>query len=99
VKHGNALLPLLFNLNLEYVTGKVLENQVRLKLNGTNHLLAHADDVNQLGDNIDTTRRKFSDTIKEVGPEVSTEKSKHMLLSLSPHCRAKSWHRDSKQIV
>jgi hypothetical protein len=32
---------------------KVQENLVELKLNGTHQLLAYADDVNLLGDNID----------------------------------------------
>jgi hypothetical protein len=33
---------------------KVQENQVGLKLNGTHQLLAYADDVNLLGDNVQT---------------------------------------------
>jgi hypothetical protein len=35
-----------------------LNNQVGLKLNGTHQLLAYADDVNLLGDNIDTVKKK-----------------------------------------
>jgi hypothetical protein len=35
----------------------VLENQVGLKLNRTHQLLAYADDVNLLGDNIDTIKK------------------------------------------
>jgi hypothetical protein len=43
----------LFNFALEYVIMKVQENQVGLKLNGTHQLVAYADDVNLLLDNID----------------------------------------------
>jgi aromatic ring-opening dioxygenase LigB subunit len=46
----------------------------------------YADVVNLLGENIDTTNKNtetLTDTSKEVGLEVNTEKSKHMLIS--PH--------------
>jgi hypothetical protein len=57
LKQGEALSPLIFNFNLECIIRKVQENQVELKLNGTHHHLAYADDVNLLGDNIDTKKK------------------------------------------
>jgi hypothetical protein len=52
LKQEDALSPLLFNFALEYAIRKIQENQVRLKLNATHQVLAYADDVNLLGDNI-----------------------------------------------
>jgi hypothetical protein len=45
---------MVFSFALDSAISKVQENQVGLKLNGTHQLLAYADDVNLLGDNIDT---------------------------------------------
>jgi hypothetical protein len=42
---------------LEYAIRKVQEKQVALRLNRTHQLLAYADDVNLLGDNIDTINK------------------------------------------
>jgi hypothetical protein len=52
LKQGDALSPLLFNFALDYAIRKVQENQVGLKLNGTQQLLAYVDVVNLLGDNM-----------------------------------------------
>jgi hypothetical protein len=57
---------------------------VGLKLNGTHQLLASADDVNLLGDNIDTIKKSTKtliDASKEVGLKTGIEKIKYMLLS------------------
>jgi hypothetical protein len=82
LKQGNALSPLIFNFSLEYAIRKVQENQVGLKLNGTHQLLAYADDVNLLGDNIDSTKKNtetLNDASKKVGLEINVEKTKYML--------------------
>jgi hypothetical protein len=53
-------------------------------LNGTHQLLAYADDVNLLGDNIDTIKKNTEiliDARKEVGLEINVVKTKYMLLS------------------
>jgi hypothetical protein len=54
VKQGDILSPLLFNFTLDYAIRIVLENQVGLELNWTHQLLIHTDDVNLLGDSINT---------------------------------------------
>jgi hypothetical protein len=77
LKHGDVLLPMLFNFALEYAIRKVQKNQMGLKLNGTHQLLVYADYVSLLGDNRDTmkkNRETVIDASKEVGLEVNTQK-------------------------
>jgi UDP-N-acetylglucosamine 2-epimerase len=57
---------------------------VGLKVNRTHQLLAYADDVNLLGDNVDTIQKNTEtliDASKEVGLEINVEKTKYVLLS------------------
>jgi hypothetical protein len=78
LKQGNALLQILFNVALEFIITKVQEYHVRLKLNATHQCLIYTDDLNLLGDNTNTTvksKEALTDTSKEAGLEINTEKT------------------------
>jgi hypothetical protein len=71
---------------------------VGLKLNGTHQLIVYAEDVNLLGDNIDTVKENIDiliDVSKEVGLEVNTEETKYMLL---PHHQSARQNHDKKSL-
>ena len=80
MKQGDALSPLLFSFALEYAIRRVQINQDGLKLNGTHHLLAYADDINIL-DEIVCTIKKNAETLevasKETGLQVYADKTKY----------------------
>jgi hypothetical protein len=79
LKQEDGLSQLLFDFALEHAIRKVQENREEIKLNGTHQLLAHADDVNLLCDNINTVKKNTDtliDASKEVGLEINVKKTK-----------------------
>ena len=82
LKQGDALSPLLFNFALEYAIKGVQGNRIGLELNGKHQLLVYADDVNMLGENLQTVRENaeiFIKASKDIGLVVNSEKTKYMI--------------------
>jgi hypothetical protein len=57
MKEGHTLSPLPFNFAMKFAIRRVQEKQEGLKFNGTHQLLACADDINIVGENIDTLNK------------------------------------------
>jgi hypothetical protein len=90
LKQGDALCHHSSILPHNKPTG-VLENQVGLEMNGTHQLFVYADDVNFLGDSINTTKENKETLLGarwDIGLERKAEKTKYTI---------KSHHQNSEQ--
>jgi hypothetical protein len=83
LEHADILFLLLATFVLEYSFRKVQKDQKGLKSNGTHQLPLHTDDVNLVGDNINTIRKNTKaliDTNNEAALAVNAQKTKYIFI-------------------
>ena len=84
-KEVDALSPLLIYFALGYVIRRVQVNQNGFKLSDTHQVLVYADEVNILGGNILTIKKKNMEALLissgEIGLEVNADKTKYIVVS------------------
>jgi hypothetical protein len=85
LNQGDALLPLLFHFASEYVISRVQANHNGLKINDTYQHLVYGDDVNILGESVNTLKKNTEVLIvasKKTGLEINADNTKYMFMSL-----------------
>jgi hypothetical protein len=88
IQKGDALTSLLSHFAFKYAIRKVQENEVVLELNGTHQVLVYGDDVNLLGDSVNTIKENSQtllDASRDIGLERNAEKTKYMIMSRHPN--------------